>query len=41
MNVIRKKIQGNARIQMTKPFERPEVFNKPVTKLFEQIDVSN
>ena len=41
MHVIRQKIQRNAIIQMTKPFERPDVFNKRVTKLFEEIDVSN
>ena len=41
MHVIRQKIQRNAIIQMTKPFERPDVFNKRVTKSFEWFNVSN
>ena len=41
MHVIRQKIQRNARIQMTKPFQRPDVFNKRVTKSFERFNVSN
>ena len=41
MHVIRQKIQRNAIIQMTKPFERPDVFNKRVTKSFERFNVSN
>ena len=41
MHVIRQKIQRNATIQMTKPFEQPDVFNKRVTKSFERFNVSN
>ena len=41
MHVIRQKIQRNAIIQMTKPFKRPDVFNKQVTKSFQQFNVSN
>ena len=41
MQVIRQKIQSNAVIQMTKPFERPDVFNKRVTKSFARFNVSN
>ena len=41
MHVIRQKIQRNAIIQMTKPFEWPDVFNKWVTKSFELFNVSN
>ena len=40
MHVIWQKIQRNAIIQMTKPFERPDVFNKRVTKSFERFNVS-
>ena len=40
MHVIWQKIQKNAIIQMTKPFERPDVFNKRVTKSFERFNVS-
>ena len=31
----------DAILWMTKPFERPEVFNKRVTKSFERFDVSS
>ena len=41
MHVIRQKIQRNAIIQMTKPFEPPAVFNKRATKSFERFNVSN
>ena len=41
MHVIQQQIQRNAVIQMTKPFERPDVFNKRVTKSSEPFNVSN